>query len=213
MIYLGEQVRSSLEEQLAKAQRQGVIGKAALESHIDHSLAFGSALEPFVEVATRDVDVSILDLGSGGGLPGLVLGAALPHVRVCLVDATQRRVDELRLAAAELGLANVTALHGRAEDLARRDDMRATFSAVVSRSFGPPAVTAECASGFLGVGGVLVVSQPPEPASDRWPAEGLRALGMEVVASPPGFQVIRQIYPCPDRFPRRAGMPTKRPLF
>ena len=108
-------------------------------------------------------------------------------------------------------------VEGRAEELARRADLRGRFDLVVARGFGPPAVTAECGAGFLVVGGRLVVSEPPGGRPDRWPAEGLAPLGLE-----PGrrsrragasYQVLRQATACPDRYPRRVGIPAKRPLF
>jgi 16S rRNA (guanine527-N7)-methyltransferase len=98
--------------------------------------------------------------------------------------------------------------------LAGRDpDRRAAMGLVVSRSFGPPPVVAECAAPFLRVGGRLVVSEPPE-AADRWPIEGLAALGLEPdPLDTAGFVRFRQTFPCPDRYPRRDGVPAKRPLF
>jgi 16S rRNA (guanine527-N7)-methyltransferase len=90
---------------------------------------------------------------------------------------------------------------------------------VVARSFGSPAVTAECAAPFLEVGGILVVSEPPDRgASVRWPVEGLADLGLAPVASGGhrgrfGYQVVEKQVPTPDRFPRRTGIPAKRPLF
>jgi 16S rRNA (guanine527-N7)-methyltransferase len=100
---------------------------------------------------------------------------------------------------------------------------------VVSRSFGPPPVVAECAAPLLRVGGHLVVSEPParEDGTDgsgptRWPPEDLAALGLEPDPPPlesdprataAGFARFIQARPCPDRYPRRAGVPVRRPLF
>ena len=98
---------------------------------------------------------------------------------------------------------------------------RGGFDGVLARSFGRPAVVAECAAPFLKVGGWLVVSEPPAhdggtQGDERWPHEGLRQLGL--VPSDPArgefaFQVLRQAEPCPERFPRRNGVPAKKPLF
>lgn len=115
-----------------------------------------------------------------------------------------------------LGLGNVRILHQRAEDAGRLPELRGTLDLVVARGFGPPAVTSECAAPLLRPGGRLVVSEPPEPEGDRWPARGLAVLGMTfqgrqgVTAT---FAVIGQDQPCPDRYPRRVGIPAKRPLF
>jgi 16S rRNA (guanine527-N7)-methyltransferase len=95
-----------------------------------------------------------------------------------------------------------------------RGALRATFDAVLARSFGPPAATAECGSPLLHVGGELMVSEPPQD-DQRWSAE-VSQLGLEVgrrVGSTPVVQTLRQITLCPERFPRRDGLPAKRPLF
>ena len=89
---------------------------------------------------------------------------------------------------------------------------------VTARGFGPPAVTAECAAPFLVLGGQLLVSEPPESDPDsRWPAAGLALLGMNLdqvtSPTPAHYAVIDQGERCPDRYPRRVGIPVKRPLF
>ena len=79
-------------------------------------------------------------------------------------------------------------------------------------------MTAECAAGFLRIPhGRLVVSEPPEPDPARWPAEGLARLGLRAVERHVGagvtVQVLEAVSPLDDRFPRRTGVPAKRPLF
>ncbi|MEA2686132.1 MAG: rRNA (guanine527-N7)-methyltransferase [Actinomycetota bacterium] len=134
------------------------------------------------------------------------------------MDAGERRVAFLAEAAAALGVEDrVGVVCGRAEELARVVGLRGGFDLVVARGFGPPAVTAECGSGFLAVGGRLVVSEPPGGRPDRWPAAGLAPLGLEPAATVEvggaWYQVLVQTSPCPDRYPRRTGIPAKRPLF
>jgi 16S rRNA (guanine527-N7)-methyltransferase len=163
----------------------------------------------------------VLDLGSGGGLPGLVIATARPEVELTLLEARQRACRFLREAVADLGLVKVTVVESRAEEAARRPDLRETFDAVVARSFGPPAVTAECAVGFLRPGGRLVVSEPPgeEPAGPgplRWPGEGLDDLGLGEPlpgGGPAGSFVVLEKLRSEDRWPRRVGIPAKRPLW
>jgi len=91
---------------------------------------------------------------------------------------------------------------------------------VTARSFGPPAVVAECAAPLLRTGGWLVVSEPPdqsdEEAARRWPAEPLAQLGLrpgERLQAAFDYRVLSQAEPCPERFPRRNGVPARRPLF
>lgn len=189
-------------EVLRRSQDLGFIGPGEVEDHITHASRFLDALE---------TPAHALDLGSGGGLPGLVLASELTPTNWCLLDVGRRRCEFLRSAVRELDLTNVRILEGRAEDLARSSELRHSFDVVVARSFGQPAVTAECATGFLSGGGRLIVSEPPGSA-DRWDMSALSTLGMEVVETGE-VAVIRQAEPCGERWPRRNGVPTKRPLF
>jgi len=81
---------------------------------------------------------------------------------------------------------------------------------VVARSFGSPSVTAECAAPLLAVGGQLLVSEPPSPSADRWPAAGLALVGLRLDETVSGLASCTQVEPCPERFPRRRLRP---PLF
>jgi 16S rRNA (guanine527-N7)-methyltransferase len=163
-------------------------------------------------------DGRFLDLGSGGGIPGLILAVDLPASRWLLLDANQRRTAFLQEAVDVLRLGErVEVLRARAEEAGRDPHWRHTFAAVCARSFAPPAVTAECASPFLIVGGRLIVSEPPETPETpgrRWPEPSLAELGLGLVkigTTSPRLAVLRQEQSCPDRYPRR--MPAKRPLW
>ena len=162
----------------------------------------------------------MLDLGSGGGLPGLVLATYQPELEMVLLETRQRACRFLREAVTALDLTQVAVVEARAEDAARRPDLRELFDAVVSRSFGPPAVTAECAVGFLRPGGRLLVSEPPgnegRDTGDRWPQSGLEELGLSplVAGGGPGASFVSMEKTRPDdRWPRRVGVPAKRPLW
>ena len=197
-----------LEEVLADSQRLGFIGPGPLGPHIDRALQ----VVPLLPTGP----VSAVDLGSGGGLPGLPLALATPEVRWLLLDGSVTRVRFLTEAVERLGLAaRVDTVAARAEE-AGRGDLRATFDLVVARSFGPPAVTAECAAPLLREGGRLIVAEPPGGSPARWDAAGLDRLGLiavETVTEPSSFQLLQQVRPCPDTYPRRVGVPAKRPLF
>jgi 16S rRNA (guanine527-N7)-methyltransferase len=196
---------------LASAESRGAIGPAPLADHVAHALGFLAAW-PKLERAS-----AILDLGSGGGLPGLVLAARLPGVQFCLLDGRVERAHFLETAVRKLGWTDrVRVVAERAETAAHRPELRGAFSAVVARGFGHPAATVECGAGFLGAAGVLVVSGPPGGGAERWPAGPLGMLGLElakVVASPRSFAILRSVTPCPEGFPRRVGAPEHRPLF
>ena len=140
-----------------------------------------------------------------------------PELELTLLEARQRACRFLREAVDELGRPDVTVLEARAEEAARRPELRETYDAVVARSFGPPAVTAECGVGFLRRSGWLVVSEPPgDEEGARWPAEGLEELGFGVRsrgAERGGSFVVLEKIRSDDRWPRRVGIPAKRPLW
>jgi 16S rRNA (guanine527-N7)-methyltransferase len=197
---------------LERARRLGVLGPGPAVDHVTHTEAFLRALAPLAPGST------VIDLGSGGGVPGLVVLEARPDLAVVLVDAMDRRTALLTEAVTAMGAGErCRVITGRAEELGRSPDLRGTADAVTARSFGPPAVTAECGAPFLAVGGRLVVSEPPQGAdqgADRWPAIELEEVGL--VPEPVGIAGVRvlvQRTPCPERFPRRNGVPAKRPLF
>jgi 16S rRNA (guanine527-N7)-methyltransferase len=193
---------------LAEAQQRGFIGPGDIEPHIDHAAGFLQA--------AGAPPLNLLDLGSGAGIPGLILAAWWPETRVVLLDAAEKRTTFLDEAISGLDWqAQISVVRGRAEEVARDARFRSAFEMVTARSFGPPAVVAECAAGFLAMGGRLLVSEPPDGTGDRWAApEPLAELGLAVEGSPSfGVAVLRQVAPCPDRWPRRVGIPAKRPLF
>jgi 16S rRNA (guanine527-N7)-methyltransferase len=217
----GGLVPPALREVLNEAREFGFFGPGPIETHIQHAEGF-VALARRRSPAASDV-ARILDLGSGGGLPGLVLAVMWPECFVVLLDAAVRRTGFLREAVVRCGLeARVSVITERAEVAGRDSELRGHFDGVVVRSFGPPAVVAECAAPFLKIGGFVIVSEPPESigrttgAAIRWEAPGLAQVGLEPLESVRdnyGYEVLRQRELCPDRYPRRNGVPAKNPLF
>lgn len=198
---------NGLHRQLERARALGFLGPGPVDDHIDHARGFVRAIAGVVG--------RVVDLGSGGGVPGLVLAVERPDLDLVLVDAMDKRCRFLEQAVAELGCERVEVVQARAE-VVGRSPLRGTADAVVARSFGPPAVTAECAAPLLRVGGHLVVSEPPGATGARWPGAGTALLGLEpteVLSGPPTLQVLEQRTLCDARYPRREGQPAKRPLF
>jgi 16S rRNA (guanine527-N7)-methyltransferase len=147
----------------------------------------------------------IVDLGSGGGVPGLVLAVVLPAATVALVDSSVSRTDWLHRLVHRMGLEErVQVVAARAEVLGHDPLWRENQDAVVARSFAPPLVTAECAAAFLHLGGRLVVSEPPaEHREDRWPESELAELGLRRASWPDlGYAVLEKVTPCPVAVPR-----------
>ena len=205
---------------LAQARAFGYLGPGPLQTHLDHSHGFGDAVSAVMSLAHTIPDAvvpgRVVDLGTGGGVPGLVLADRWPDSTWLFVDSHQRRMGTLREVLATLGWTGRTeVVLDRAELVARRPDLRSSCDLVVARGFAAPAVTAECAAGFLRPGGLLVVSEPPE-GPDRWSDRGLAELGMSrVVIAPSAFRffVAVQSQVCPAKYPRAVGIPGKSPLF
>jgi 16S rRNA (guanine527-N7)-methyltransferase len=200
---------------LARSRDLGFLGPGPLEQQLEHSRAFARLVEDHL----GGPPVRFLDLGAGGGLPGLVLLERWPASTAVLVDAQERRCRFLIDEIAALGWeSRAEARWGRAEALAREPGLRASFGLVVARGFGPPAVTAECAVGFLAPGGVLAVTEPPEGSGEaRWPADGVGQLGFlpatVLRAEHAGAACLELPAAAQDRWPRRDGVPGKRPLW
>lgn len=196
-----------LDAVLLEGQHRGFIGPGAVASHREHAEAF---LELLPADAARGVD-----LGTGGGLPGLVLVVTRPSMHWTLVESSVTRARFLARALDDLDAA-ATVVTERAESVGR-GPLRGTFDVVTARSFGPPAVVAECAAPLLVSGGRLIVSEPPdESATGRWPDREVAALGFAPavpVVGPPRLVTLDLRGVCPDDAPRKVGLPTKRPRF
>lgn len=209
---LAPEARSRLIGILQRARERGFVGPGRVEFHVEHAEAVAAAIG-------AGFSGWFLDLGSGAGVPGLTLAVAWPEAIGTLLDSQRRRCAFVEDALVELGVAGRAGVEcGRAEELARRSDLRGAYNLVVARGFGPPAVTAECAVGFLGEGGRLAVSEPPgKPSGSRWPGGGLAQLGLRGpnFCGEPGrrFAILTLAEPASERWPRRVGVPSKRPLW
>lgn len=199
---------TTVRDVLEQARAYGFLGPGPVEPHIAHALGFADG---FAEQPRR-----VVDLGSGGGVPGLVLADLWPDTSFVLLDSMERRTAFLVEAVAALGWGDrVEVVRARAEDFGREPGVRASFDGAVARGFAPPPVTAECAAPLLAVDGRLVVSEPPDDAG-RWPPDRVRALGLEVLEPIVGdarYQVLRQASLSSAAYPRRVGVPGKRPLW
>ncbi len=188
------------------------MGPQPIEVQFTHAEGFAQAWDQ-VGVGTPS---STLDLGSGGGVPGLVL-LDIWRSPITMLDAMEKRTTFLKeVLLWDDSPSDGEVITGRAEDVARNPQYLENFELVVARSFAPPAVVAECASRFLRIEGILVVSEPPEETSSRWNPEGLERLGLTdlgLFRSTANFRAIKKIAPTPEEFPRATGVPGKKPLF
>jgi hypothetical protein len=196
---------------LERARTRGYLGPGPARSHLGHARGFVAV----VEGRLGEAPARVVDLGTGGGVPGLVLAAAWPDAGVTLIEAGERRARDLREAAGELFGARVRVRHGRAEVVAHEPGLRESAGVVTARGFGAPAVVAEVGTGFLATGGLLVVSEPPGGDRSRWPDAALAELGLGpadlVQASGATFAVLRKERAAAGDIPRPTRQLVKRP--
>ncbi len=195
---------SSLDVVLDRARSVGFLGPGPIRAHIDHADRYLSALP---ESARR-----MVDLGSGGGVPGLAILVARPKLSAVLLDAAHRRGAFLTWAVVELGMADrVKVAVGRAEVLAHDPAFRSQFDVMVARGFGPPASTLENARGYLEPDGLAIISEPP--GGRLWPNEALERLAFEEVDAPAEVAVFRALGDAPADIPRTHKQQQRTPLF
>lgn len=161
-------------ETLRLAQRLGMLGPMPIGAAIAHARAFVAVLDT--------THGRVVDLGSGAGLPGLVIAHDRPDLEAVLVDRRAKRADALERAVRRLGMADRVSV--RCEDV--RDTIQsegAVFDAVTARSFGPPETTLAFAAALRAPHGVIVISDPP--AGDRWADAAVDRLGLTRVRRGP----------------------------
>lgn len=189
-----------------------------VERHFVESLSVVAALPDGWEDGA-----SFVDVGSGAGLPGVPLAIAFPNARGVLVDSRARKVEFLESAIRRLGLNNLRAVHGRAETLGQRADMREQFDFVFARAVARMPVLAELTLPFCRVGGRAVVHKTESADAELRSAERASSeMGGGVITRviPPAgdadsrriLAVIEKERRTPRRYPRNPGIPAKRPV-
>lgn len=163
-------------EALRTSQRLGLLGARPVPEVVAHARAFVAALE--------GVTGRVLDLGAGGGVPGLVIAHDRPDLEVWLLDRRRTRMDVVQRLVHRLGVEErVRVVVDDARTFARAIRDEATsgaagrFDAVVARGFGPPEHTLRIARSLMSESGRIVISEPPD--GDRWPPALLDELGLD----------------------------------
>ena len=218
----GEQFRSFYRELVETNKRINLTTVLGWEEvqirHFLDSLTLSLVLSPQTLTSGRVVDV-----GSGAGLPGIPMKIAFPDMSLCLVDSMSKRTAFLAHLIEVLGLKGVEIYTGRAEELAHRPDLREGFDGVFSRAVAKLRTLAELTLPFCRVGGVCVAQKQGdikgelEEASRAIQTQGgslkeIKEVTLEGLIKPRVLVVLEKVSLTPSKYPRRPGMPAKRPL-
>jgi 16S rRNA (guanine527-N7)-methyltransferase len=169
---------------------------------------FDDAREMLLEDSLRGVEVvrrfpgSIVDVGSGGGVPGIPLAVSLPDRELTLLEANGRKCEFLRAWAPP----NARVVQGRAEEQEAEE-----YGVAVAKALAPPAVAAEWCLPLVRTGGAAILWLGPS-ADLQGVGRAAAALGGELASATDGLAVLRKVRPTPEGFPRRTGVARKRPL-
>ena len=193
--------------------------EAVQRRHFLESLALLRALED-----AGAFGPTAIDIGTGAGFPGLPIKLVRPSLSLTLLEATGKKAAFLERLIQKLALHGVTVIHARAEDLARDPAHRAAYDLSLARAVAPLPVLVELALPFLRLGGYLATPKGSAAAREARQAsaalelcggrlELLRPLDLPGPGPTPTLVLIRKVADTPDRFPRRPGVPAKRPLI
>lgn len=170
-----------------------------------------------------DKKLSVIDVGTGAGFPAIPLKIAFPNLQITMLDSLQKRIKFLNEVIAGLQLDGITALHGRAEDMAKQRGLREQFDLCVSRAVARLVSLSEYCLPFVKKNGYFIPYKSEKTESELAEAEhALSVLGGKVIREAefylPGSDIFRKliviekIKTTPLKYPRKAGLPTKEPL-
>jgi 16S rRNA (guanine527-N7)-methyltransferase len=216
-----EQLAAYSDSLLAENARAGLMSSATTREdlyarHLPEALFFADLLD-----LGAYLNSPVIDIGSGGGLPGIVLKIARPTLSVTLLEATSKKAAFLEDATSGIGLRDITVLNARAEEVGHQPAHREAYALAVARAVAPLPVLLELSLPLVAVGGVLAAVKGSRAGEEvTASASALEALGGEVEAletlragdRPAQVVIVRKTGRTPDRYPRRPGMPAKRPL-
>lgn len=168
-------------------------------------------------------ELTLIDVGTGAGFPGLALKIAYPELKVTLLDSLQKRIQFLDAVIEKLGLEGIETIHGRAEDFAKPQKLRESFDLCVSRAVANLSTLSEYCLPFVKVGGYFIPYKSEKIASEKEEAEkALELLGgkfeRQVEFMLPSSDIYRNLFvikkvkETPKKFPRKAGLPAKEPI-
>jgi len=174
-------------------------------------------------VALNRPNPRVIDVGAGAGFPGIPLKLVCPGIHLTLVESTGKKVTFLEHVVAQLGLHRVTSIQARAEELAHTSDHREQYDLALARAVADLPVLVEYTLPFCQVGGWVIAQKGESGAAEAWNAgrsiallggELRRVMALELSGLPEdrSLVVIEKVSPTPEKYPRRTGIPSKRPL-
>jgi 16S rRNA (guanine527-N7)-methyltransferase len=199
---------SALSDERLDRWLAAVLETPGLTAIRDRAEARTTLLEGALPAAGLLGDGPVVDVGSGGGSPGIPLASARPDLDFVLLEANGRKCDFLRDAAA--GFENVSVICERAEEHAAGAG-RDAYGTAVARALAAPPVAVEWCLPLVRPGGLAVLFVGPSAELDAVSKAAVE-LAAKVEDSPTGFVLLRKTGPTPERFPRRPGLAKKRPL-
>ena len=183
---------------------------------------FYDSIAPILQGLIENQEIKLLDIGAGAGFPSLPMKILYPQLDVTIIDSLNKRINFLQLLAEELDLEGVHFYHGRAEDFAQDKSFRAQFDIVTARAVARMQVLSELTIPYLKVGGKLLAlkaSNAPEELTEAKSALNLLFSKVEDNISytlpngdPRYITIVEKKKETPNKYPRKAGMPNKRPL-
>ena len=183
---------------------------------------FYDSIAPVLQGLIDNQELKLLDIGAGAGFPSLPMKIICPQLDVTIIDSLNKRINFLKLLAEELGLDKVHFYHGRAEDCAQDKAFRARFDLVTARAVARMQVLSELTIPYLKVGGKLLALKASNAPEELEEAKNALSLLFSKVqdnlsyALPNGdprfITVVEKKKETPNKYPRKAGMPNKRPL-
>lgn len=187
-----------------------------MKKHFVDSLAL-------VKACDLSGDISVIDIGTGAGFPGLPLKIAFPNLKITLLDSLNKRINFLNAVIDKLGLSGIDTVHGRAEDFAKPNALREKYDLCVSRAVANLTTLSEYCIPFVKVGGKFISYKSEKIAEEMQDAKkAIFLLGgsveTQVEMQLPDSDIYRNLFvikknaATPKKYPRKAGLPAKEPL-